>query len=239
MSVRIGRWLVIGLVAAGVIAAVSTLVAQDDQFAERRRAMVDALVADGIITDARVIGAMRTVPRHLFVSEIQYDSAYLDQALPIGHGQNVYAPSIIGMMVEALAPQATARVLEVGTGSGYQAAILARLTRHVYSVEPVAELATAAQQRLAAVGYTNVTVRQGDPRLGWAEQAPFDAIVVNVAPDEVPQALVDQLAEGGSMVIPLAEQGWTQKLYLMRKQGGQLERTELADVIFVPMAQPG
>lgn len=225
--------------AAGVIAAVGALLAQGDEFADKRNAMVDALVADGIISEARVIAAMREVPRHAFVPEGQRDAAYRDEALPIGHGQNLYAPSIIGMVVEALAPAATARVLEVGTGSGYQAAILARLTRHVYSVEPVAELATAAQQRLAAAGYTNVTVRQGDPRLGWAEQAPFDAIVVNVAPDEVPQALVDQLAEGGTLVIPLAEQGWTQKLYLMRKQDGRLERTELADVIFVPMARPG
>lgn len=237
MSVRIGRWLVIGLVAAGVIAAVSTLVAQDDQFAERRRAMVDALVADGIITDARVIGAMRTVPRHLFVSEIQYDSAYLDQALPIGHGQNVYAPSIIGIMVEAVAPEGSDRVLEIGTGCGYQTAVLAKLVRHVYSVEPIAELAVGAEGRLRGLDIANATVKQGDPYAGWAEQAPFDAIVVNAAAAELPQALVDQLADGGAMVIPLAEEGWTQKLYLITKQGGQLERTELADVIFAPMAR--
>jgi len=230
---------VVALMAAGVMAAVGALLAQADEFADKRNAMVDALVADGIIGDERVVAAMRTVPRHLFLPEGQRDAAYRDEALPIGYGQNLYAPSIIGIVVEALAPESTARVLEVGTGSGYQAAVLAKLVRHVYSVEPVAELATGAQQRLADLDYANVTVRQGDLRLGWAEQAPFDAIVVNAAPEEVPQALIDQLAEGGKMVIPLAEQGWTQKLYLMQKQDGRLERTELADVIFVPMAQTG
>lgn len=237
VSARAGRWVLATLVAAGTIAAIEALVAEGDEFADRRNAMVDALVANGIISDARVIGAMRTVPRHLFVSEAQRDLAYRDQALPIAHGQNLYAPSIIGIMVEALAPEASARVLEIGAGCGYQTAVLAKLVRHVYSVEPNAELAVSAQARLRELGITNATVKQGDPSAGWPEQAPFDAIVVNAAAEDVPPALLDQLAEGGRMVIALIEEGWAQKLYLITKQGGQLARTELADVIFAPMVR--
>lgn len=237
VSARAGRWVLATLVAAGTIAAIEVLVAEGDEFADRRNAMVDALVANGIISDARVIGAMRMVPRHLFVSEAQRDLAYRDQALPIAHGQNLYAPSIIGIMVEALAPEASARVLEIGAGCGYQTAVLAKLVRHVYSVEPNAELAVSAQARLRELGITNATVKQGDPSAGWPEQAPFDAIVVNAAAEDVPPALLDQLAEGGRMVIALIEEGWAQKLYLITKQGGQLARTELADVIFAPMAR--
>ncbi len=211
--------------------------AQDD-FAAQREAMVDALVADEIITEQRVIDAMRAVPRHEFVPQGQIDAAYDDAALPIGDGRMIIAPSYVGLMTEALAVQPTHRVLEVGTGMGYGAAVLSRLARHVYSVEPDEALAGAARQRLQALEYTNVTVRQGDGYTGWAEQAPFDRIIVNAAPEEIPQALIDQLADGGLMVIPLAEEGWAQKLYLVQKYGDALERTELADVIFAPMTAP-
>lgn len=238
MSSRAGRWILLALTAIGVIAAGGVPLAQEDEFTAKRNAMVAALVADGIISDQRVIEAMRTVPRHLFVSEAQRSAAYRDQALPIGYGQNLYAPSIIGIVVEAAAPQATDRVLELGTGVGYQAAILARLARHVYSIEPIAELAARARQNLTGLGVTNVTVKQGDPYLGWPEQGPFNVIVVNAAVQELPTALTDQLAEGGRLVVPLADEGWAQKLYLFTKRNGQLERTELADVIFAPLVHP-
>jgi len=217
---------------AGAIA-----MAQDD-YAARRAAMVDALVADEIITDARLIDAMRAVPRHEFVPQGQIGAAYDDAALPIGDGRMVIAPGYVGLMVEALAVRPTDRVLEVGIGVGYEAAVLSRLARHVYSLESVEALAVAARARLQALDYSNVTIRQGDGFTGWPEQAPFDRIIVKSAPTEIPPALIDQLADSGLMVIPLAEDGWAQKLYLVRKNGDALERTELADVIFAPMGTP-
>ncbi|NLO07481.1 MAG: protein-L-isoaspartate(D-aspartate) O-methyltransferase [candidate division WS1 bacterium] len=224
------------LLALSVLSACSVAVAQDD-FEARRGEMVDGLVEDGIITDQRVIDAMRAVPRHSFVPQGQAGSAYNDNALPIGEGQTISAPSIVGLMTEALQPQPTDRVLEIGTGSGYQAAVLSKLVRHVYTIEILEPLAVSARNRLQTLGYSNVTVRHGDGYLGWPENAPFDKIIVTCAPEEVPQALVDQLKDGGLMVIPVGEAGWAQKLYLMEKKGDRLERTELADVIFVPMVR--
>ncbi len=233
---RGGRLTIIAVLTMGMaLAVVMALMAQGDDFAPRREAMVDGLVADGIIAEQRIIDAMKAVPRHLFVPEGQRAAAYEDHPLPIGHGQTISAPSIVGIMTEALKPKPTDRVLEIGTGSGYQAAVLAKLVRHVYSIEILEELATTAKQRLADMGYANITVRHGDGYLGWPEHAPFDAIIVTCAPDEIPQALVDQLKDGGLMVIPVAEEGWAQVLYLIEKQGDRLEKQELADVIFVPM----
>jgi len=233
---RGGRLTVVAVLTMGVaLAVVMALMAQGDDFAARREAMVDGLVADGIISEQRLIDVMKAVPRHLFVPEGQRAAAYEDHPLPIGYGQTISAPSIVGIMTEALRPKPTDRVLEIGTGSGYQAAVLAKLVRHVYSIEILEELATTAKQRLADMGYANITVRHGDGYLGWPEHAPFDAIIVTCAPDEIPQALVDQLKDGGLMVIPVAEEGWAQVLYLIQKQGDELEKQELADVIFVPM----
>lgn len=224
------------VVMAGLAAALAGAIAMaQDDYAAQREAMVDALVADEIITDRRVIDAMRAVPRHEFVPAGQIDAAYEDAALPIGDGRMLIAPSYVGLMAEALAVQPTDRVLEIGTGMGYEAAVLSTLARHVYTVEPDEALAAAARQRLQALGYTNVTLRQGDGVTGWPEQAPFDRIIVNAALGEIPQALIDQLKDGGLMVIPLGEDGWAQKLYLVHKNGDALERTELADVIFAPM----
>lgn len=232
-----GRFvLIIMLGLAGALAGAMAL-AQDDYTAQRE-AMVDALVADGIITNQRVIDALKAVPRHEFVTPGQVASAYEDTTLPIGYGQMIIAPSYVGIMIEALKPRPTDRVLEIGTGSGYQAAVLSRLVRHVYTVEPVEELAVAARERLQSLGCANVTVRQGDGALGWAEQAPFDKIIVNVAPAEIPPTLIAQLKDGGLMVIPIAEDEWAQKLYVVSKAGDTLEKTELADVIFAPMTPP-
>ncbi len=219
-------------VALAVVAP--TAIAQED-FATERQAMVDTLLAEGIISSERVAKAMRAVPRHEFVLRGQVGSAYDDTPLPIGEGQTITAPSIVGMMTEALDPQETDRVLEIGTGSGYQAAVLAKLVRHVYTIEIRETLAVDARTRLQNLEYTNVTVRHGDGYAGWPEHAPFDRIIVTAAPEEIPQALLDQLKDGGLMVIPIAEDGWAQTLYLVKKNGDRIERTALADVIFVPM----
>ncbi len=220
---------------AGVTFLALHCVRAQDDYTAQREAMVDRLVANEIISDARVIAAMKAVKRHLYVPESQRPMAYEDHPLPIGYQQTISAPSIVGMMTEALAPKPTDKVLEIGTGSGYQAAVLAKLVNHVFSIEIVEPLATSAKERLEQLGYANVSVKYGDGYLGWPEHAPFDSVMVTCAPKEVPQPLADQLKEGGLMVIPVAEEGWVQKLYLMEKKGGQLEETELADVIFVPM----
>ena len=208
--------------------------AQDD-YQDARSAMVDTLVDERIISNERVIQSMKKVPRHQFVPRGQQPSAYDDTPLPIGEGQTITAPSVVGMMTEALQPQPTDRVLEIGTGSGYQAAVLAEIVRHVYTIEIVEQLATTAKTRLQDLGYTNITVRHGDGYKGWPEHAPFDKIIVTAAPEQIPPALIDQLKDGGRMVIPIAEDGWAQKLYLVEKTGDQITKTELADVIFVPM----
>ncbi|MFW6437994.1 MAG: protein-L-isoaspartate(D-aspartate) O-methyltransferase [Armatimonadota bacterium] len=218
---------------AGLIALPA--VAQDDEYDASRDEMVNTLVEEGIISNERVVAAMKKVPRHQFVPRGQVASAYDDTPLPIGEGQTISAPSIVGMMTEALRPQPTDRVLEIGTGSGYQAALLAELVRHVYTIEILEDLAVSAKNRLEGLGYTNITVRHGDGYQGWTEHAPFDRIIVTAAPEEIPQALLDQLKDGGMMIIPIAEDGWAQKLYLVEKNGDQIQKTELADVIFVPM----
>lgn len=233
--IRVNRFVMIAaLVGLTVAATVPPALAQDD-YAAQRDAMVNTLLEEGIITSAPVAEAMRSVERHKFVPQGQVGSAYDDTPLPIGGGQTISAPSIVGMMTEALQPQETDRVLEIGTGSGYQAAVLAKLVRHVYTIEIVESLATSAETRLQDLGYTNVTVRHGDGYEGWAEHQLYDKIIVTAAPEEIPQALLDQLKDGGLMVIPITEDGWAQKLYLVKKNGDQLEKTELADVIFVPM----
>ena len=228
---------VAGLAVVGVF-GVTWLTAQDD-YAAQREAMVNALVAAGYISDARVIEAMRAVPRHEFVPEGVRGAAYLDTPLPIGYDQTISAPGIVGMMTQALEPKPTDRVLEIGTGSGYQAAVLSKLVAQVYTIEIVEGLANTARDRLQQLGYANVTVRWGDGYLGWEEHAPFDAVIVTCAPEEVPQPLVDQLRVGGLMVIPVGEQDQVQKLLRIEKTEAGLEQIELADVLFVPMTRAG
>jgi protein-L-isoaspartate(D-aspartate) O-methyltransferase len=183
--------------------------------------------------DARALAALRAVPRHEFVPEAQREHAYEDRPLPIGHGQTISQPYIVAVMSEALELDENERVLEIGTGSGYQAAVLGELAREVYSIEIVAPLAERAKVDLARLGYDNVHVRQGDGYRGWPEQAPFDAIVVTAAPDHVPQALVDQLAVGGRLVIPVGR-GVQELLRISRDEQGVHEE-RLLGVRFVPM----
>lgn len=233
---RLSWRLLIPVAVVALLAALglTCLTAQDD-WTTRRHTMVDRLVQAGYISDPRVIEAMRTVPRHEFVPPSHRQLAYLDTPLPIGHDQTISAPGIVGMMTQALRPQPTHRVLEIGTGSGYQAAVLAGLVAHVYSIEIVKPLAVSAAACLHRLGYENVTVKAGDGYLGWPEHAPFDAVIVTCAPTEVPEPLVRDLRVGGLMCIPVGEEGWVQKLLLIEKTEDGLEETELADVLFVPM----
>ncbi len=184
---------------------------------------------------AEVLAVMREVPRHEFVPEAQRPFAYADSALPIGHGQTISQPFIVAFMTEQLAPRPGDRVLEIGTGSGYQAAVLARLVREVFTIEIVEPLGRRAAADLARLGFPNVQVRMGDGYLGWPEAAPFDAIIVTCAPEAVPAPLVAQLREGGRMIIPVGPQGGPQQLYRLEKRGGRLEQTAVLPVAFVPM----
>ena len=186
------------------------------------------------ITNARVLAVMGQVPRHEFVPERQRAQAYDDHPLPIGYGQTISQPFIVAFMTEQLEPKPTDRVLEIGTGSGYQAAVLSELVARVYTIEIVDGLATRAAADLKRLGYTNVQVRAGDGYKGWPEAAPFDAIMVTCAPERVPQPLVEQLKDGGRIIIPVGLL-WNQELVLLRKRGGKLEQHAVLPVRFVPM----
>ena len=186
------------------------------------------------ITDAGVRAAMAAVPRHLFVPAEYRNQAYEDMPLPIGRGQTISQPYIVALMTQALHLTSTSRVLEIGTGSGYQAAILARLTPHVWSIETLPNLAEAARARLHDLGY-QVAVQVGDGRLGWPEHAPYDGIIVTAAATDVPPALAAQLAENGRLVIPVGASLWDQCLWLIEWVRGHLRRELLAEVRFVPL----
>jgi protein-L-isoaspartate(D-aspartate) O-methyltransferase len=199
---------------------------------ERSRMVRDQLRARDI-TDARVLDAMLKVPRHLFVPEPQRAEAYGDHPLPIGHGQTISQPYIVAFMTQGLKVDPSHRLLEIGTGSGYQAAILGLLAKEVYTIEIIEPLATRAGATLAGQGHTNVHVRHGNGYLGWPEHAPYDRIMVTAAPDEVPPALVEQLRIGGLMAIPVGT--FSQELRIMRRTATGLETLETLPVRFVPM----
>jgi protein-L-isoaspartate(D-aspartate) O-methyltransferase len=204
----------------------------DDYKAAREQMVREQIEARGI-RDARVLAAMRKVPRHLFVPPEEQGEAYNDYPLGIGHAQTISQPYVVAYMTEALELKPRDRVLEIGTGSGYQAAILAELVAEVYSIEIVEALAKEAETRLRRLGYSNVQVRAGDGYRGWPEAAPFDAIIVTAAPDHIPQPLVDQLREGGRMVLPLGL--WDQELVRLRRSREGILRESLLPVRFVPM----
>jgi protein-L-isoaspartate(D-aspartate) O-methyltransferase len=208
----------------------------EEHFAvERLRMVKEQLSSSGYgITNVRVLAAMGKVPRHEFVPQDFRHRAYDDGPLPIGFGQTISQPYIVAFMTEHLDPKPTDRVLEIGTGSGYQAAVLAELTKEVYTIEIVDELARRASVDLKRLGYTNVFVRAGDGYQGWPEAAPFDDIIVTCAPEQVPQPLVDQLKEGGWMIIPVGP-NWDQNLVLLHKQDGRLDKRAVLPVRFVPM----
>ncbi len=195
--------------------------------------MVDQQLLARDITDPRVVNAMRRVPRERFVPPDQQQQAYEDRPLPIGYRQTISQPYIVAYMTQALQLTPDAKVLEVGTGSGYQAAVLAELAAAVYSIEIVPQLAERAGDTLAELGYDNVQVREGDGYAGWREQAPFDAIIVTAAPDHIPQPLVDQLAVGGRLIIPVGQN--RQTLTLLTRTADGVEQDTTLRVLFVPM----
>ncbi|MFC1799958.1 protein-L-isoaspartate(D-aspartate) O-methyltransferase [Candidatus Eisenbacteria bacterium] len=210
---------------------------QTEGFDSARKRMVEKQIIARGIEDERVIGAMLKVPRHEFVPAKYSHYSYRDTPLPIGHDQTISQPYIVALMTDEMNLSSADRVLEVGTGSGYQAAVLAEIVADVYTVEIVQPLGEAARDRLEALGYENVHVRIGDGYEGWEENAPFDRIIVTCAPTEIPQPLVDQLKEGGIMVIPVGNAGF-QYLYRVKKVGGEAETEKVIPVSFVPLTGP-
>lgn len=198
-----------------------------------RRRMIEVDLPRAGVTDARVIAAMARVPREQFVPEPMRGRSYEDRPLPIGHGQTISQPAVVGLMTQLLKLDSHTRVLEVGTGCGYQTAVLAELSDRVYSVERVPALAKLARENLQRAGVTNVELHVGDGHKGWPDKAPYGAILVTAAPPRVPVALVDQLAEGGRLVVPVGE-GW-QDLLVLEKRAGRVREERHGKVRFVPM----
>src|SRR5262245_2489075 len=204
------------------------------QYEQLRHRLVDELLVPSGLKNPRVIKAMKDTPQHEFVEAQYREKAYLDMALPIGGQQTISSPLIVSQMTEALDPQPGDKVLEIGTGSGYQAAVLSPLVKDVYSIEIVKSLSETATRTLKRVGCKNVHTLYGDGYKGWPEYAPFDKIIVTCSPEKVPQPLVDQLADGGLMIVPVGER-YSQTLYKLRKKGGKLESEALIPTLFVPM----
>ena len=205
-----------------------------DPTAAARSRMVQRHLVERGIKDPRVLEAFRTVPRHRFLPDDTRRQAYDDESIPIGEGQTITPPFDVAFMTEMLQPKPTDKVYEVGTGSGYQASILSRVVKEVYSVEIKEPLGKRAAEVIKSLGYKNIHTRIGDGYSGWPEAAPFDAIIVTCAPEAVPQPLVDQLKEGGRMVIPVGNR-FNQMVYLGTKKGGKLTLKELRPTLFVPM----
>lgn len=234
-------WIALALVVCLVASCVRTAHGaaadgpQDRRVAERQQ-MVEAQLAARGIEDRRVLAALTSVPRHAFVTPEHEPDAYLDCPLPIGHGQTISQPYIVALMTEALELEPGDRVLEVGTGSGYQAAVLGVLCREVFTIEIVPELATRARRVLEELDQANVHVRTGDGYMGWPEEAPFDAVILTAAPDRVPTPLVEQLKPGGKLVLPVGETAYDQSLLRITKHDdGSTGVERLAPVRFVPM----
>jgi protein-L-isoaspartate(D-aspartate) O-methyltransferase len=226
------------ILAAIVVTGCGQKAAPVSDFAARRQFMIQQQLTTRGINDQRVLAAMAKVPREEFVPPDSRAASYEDGPLPIGYGQTISQPYIVAFMTEQLRLKPSDRVLEVGTGSGYQAAILAELVSDVYSIEIVEPLARSAEATLQMLGYKNLHLKIGDGYKGWPEAAPFDAIIVTCAPDKVPQPLVDQLKDSGRMVIPIGDR-FAQELYLLEKKNGQLKQSATLPVRFVPMASEG
>ena len=219
---------------AATLSIAGLISAEEGDFFMQRKKMVESQIMKRGIHDQRVLDAMLKVERHVFLPHELKELAYTDQPLPIGKGQTISQPYIVALMSELAKIKSNDRVLEIGTGSGYQAAILAELSKEVYTIEIIPELAEKAEGLLKKLGYENIKVRQGDGYLGWPEYAPFDVIIVTAAPIEVPEELVSQFSEGGRMVIPIGEAG-NQVLKLLIKSSGEVIEKEVIPVRFVPM----
>jgi protein-L-isoaspartate(D-aspartate) O-methyltransferase len=211
-----------------------SMLPQNDKYASLRERMVKEQIVNRGISDKATLNAMRNVPRHLFVPEDIRDEAYDDNPLPIGYGQTISQPYIVAYMTEVSRPGPKKRVLEIGTGSGYQAAILAEITDTVYTIEIIPELAREASARFGRLGYKNIVTKYGDGYKGWAEHSPFDIIIVTAAAEKIPQPLLDQLAAAGRLVIPVGGPYDVQELILVVKKNGKTETKRLTFVRFVP-----
>lgn len=220
-------WLVVLLVLGGGLPS-----GAEDLWSAQRRSMVERLRQRGI-TQPEVLAAMEKVPRHLFVPESVRSQAYADEVLSLGSGRTIYEPHVVALMTSLLDLQKGDKVLEVGTGTGYHAAVLARLAREVYSVEIVPPVASQARQRLQALGYHNIEIRVGDGYQGWGEKGPFDAILLSAAPPHIPQPLIDQLRLGGRMVVPVG--GLLQDLLVITKTSDGLQKRTVIPVKLAPM----
>jgi protein-L-isoaspartate(D-aspartate) O-methyltransferase len=211
----------------------------DSSYDAAREAMVREQIAGRGIRDLRVIEAMQQVPRHSFIPPAERARAYDDGPVPIGQGQTISQPYIVALMTELVRPQPGDRVLEVGTGSGYQAAVLSRLVTHVYTIELEETLARSATAVLRELQYENITVRTGDGYGGWPEHAPFDIVIVTAAPEAIPQPLIDQLKPGGRLIVPVGPRFSVQQLQLLEKDAsGAIKTTEVSPVMFVPLRRP-
>lgn len=209
----------------------------EDEFLNKRMQMVAAQIERRGIDDQAVLDAMRTVKRHLFIPEEARGRAYYDSPVPIGYGQTISQPYIVAYMTEAINPSPDFKVLEIGTGSGYQAAVCAQIVEKVYTVEIIEELGKAAKNRLNELGYDNVESKIADGYHGWKEHAPYDAIIVTAAVEFIPPPLIDQLKDGGRMIIPIGSPFMTQTLMLVEKSGGKTKTKNLFPVKFVPFTR--
>jgi protein-L-isoaspartate(D-aspartate) O-methyltransferase len=207
---------------------------QGDRFEAQRQMMVKNQIQDRGVNNTAVLDAMRKVPRHLFIPKEYQNDAYNDYPVPIGYGQTISQPYIVAYMTDVLRPGKKMKALEIGTGSGYQAAVLAEIVDKVYTIEIVPELAVESADRLKKMGYTNIICKYGDGYLGWPEYAPFDLIIVTAAAEQIPQPLIDQLAENGRLVIPVGEPYAVQELILVIKRNGKTDTRRLTFVRFVP-----
>ncbi len=223
------------LLLSGCSNAVDLNSSSSNDFAQEREEMIRVQLKGRGIDNESVLNAFRTVPRHVFVPEPMRQYAYVDSPLPIGEGQTVSQPYIVALMTESVDPKPGDRALEIGTGSGYGAAILSQTVKEVYSIEIVPELATRAKQVLQEAGYKNIFIRQGDGFRGWPEKAPFDVILVTAAAPLIPPPLTEQLAENGRLIMPLGGQEDAQTLILVVKKNGKLEQSTVTSVRFVPM----
>ena len=232
-SLSVLPYRVLVLLLCTVLLPVSSTRAENDRATERMAMVTEQIMARGV-KDPATVAAMRAVPRHSFVPQTQSASAYADRPLPIGHGQTISQPFIVAYMTETVRPGPGRKILEIGTGSGYQAAVLAATGAEVYSIEIIPELATAAAVRLRELGYGAVRTRAADGYYGWAEQAPFDAIIVTAASEFIPPPLIEQLNDAGLMIIPVGSPFFVQTLMLVRKHGEAITSANLMPVRFVP-----
>jgi protein-L-isoaspartate(D-aspartate) O-methyltransferase len=234
---RVSRNTVVIIALAAIAAAIGARCGQE-RFEDARERMVREQIVPRGVLHTETLRALRKVPRHEFVPPELAHRAHDDTPLPIGHGQTISQPYIVALMTQLIMPHSGQRVLEVGTGSGYQAAVLAEIVDSVFTIEIVPGLARSSAERLRHMNYTNIVVREGDGYLGWPDHAPFDAILVTAAAEEIPKPLIDQLAEGGVMVIPVGPAESLQYLMLVRKQGGLPATQTLIPVRFVPLVRP-